>query len=486
MGVEFIWKPELHGGPVIFQNLSGVHGGYEETKTFLDILHETWSYEVLQACHQKSKWYGTVAEQLRECGFLQTPEQCQTKFKSLQKSHLKVKNGHVLDSCRSYKEMDALINSRASASPTISPEEAPSSSVQERDIMEIEPQESTGWEPEEDSQEALVEDSGSERMSEEEIIQEPEFQGPPGLLQNPSDFEIESSIKEDTTQVICKDMEQHTAFVEKSKRVVFQNVDPGKYHKRDYISGRQWENLHGIGQGKLVHQPRDLGKAIVHQRPFVGKRPFRLLRYGESFRRSERLMCRMTHQKENPSKCSVCGKCFGRSRSLVQHQRIHTGEKPFKCLNCGKSFTTPPTLVPAREFIQERKTTHVESVGNAAARAPVSLYTREPTLDRSPTSVVSAGGASPTVRTSVPTRESTLARIPTSVWTVRKVSITVGDFARTGEYTPGRSPTGAASVADISARVLCSLNFGRFTSEKSCCHPCQYSAPRRTPSRGRN
>ena len=95
--------------------------------------------------------------------------------------------------------MDALINSRASASPTISPEEAPSSSVQETDIMEIEPQESTGWEPEEDSQEALVENSGSERMSEEEIIQEPEFQGPPGLLQNPSDFEIESSIKEETT-----------------------------------------------------------------------------------------------------------------------------------------------------------------------------------------------------------------------------------------------------------------------------------------------
>ena len=49
-------------------------------------------------------------------------------------------------------------------------------------------------------------------------------------------------------------------------------------------------------------------------------------------------MCRMTHQKENPSKCSVCGKCFGRSRSLVRHQRIHTGEKPFKCLDCGKSF----------------------------------------------------------------------------------------------------------------------------------------------------
>ncbi|XP_006071205.3 zinc finger protein with KRAB and SCAN domains 2 isoform X2 [Bubalus bubalis] len=316
----------------------GVHWGYEETKTFLDILHETRFYEALQACHRKSKLYGAVAEQLRECGFLRTPEQCRTKFKSLQKSYRKVKNGHVLESCAFYKEMDALINSRASAAPTSSPEEAPSPSGQEREDMEIEPQEPTVWEPEEDSQEALVEDSGSERMSEEEIMQEPEFQGPPCLLQSPSDFEIESSIKEDATQVICKDMEQHRAFIEKSKRVVSQNVDPGKYCKRDCISGRQWENLHGIRQGKLMPQPRDLGKAVVHQRPLVGKRPFRLLRYGESFGRSARLMCRMTHQKENPSKCSVCGKCFGRSRSLVRHQRIHTGEKPFKCLDCGKSF----------------------------------------------------------------------------------------------------------------------------------------------------
>ena len=166
--------------------MAGVHWGYEETKTFLDILHETRFYEALQACHRKSKLYGAVAEQLRECGFLRTPEQCRTKFKSLQKSYRKVKNGHVLESCAFYKEMDALINSRASAAPTSSPEEAPSPSGQEREDMEIEPQEPTVWEPEEDSQEALVEDSGSERMSEEEIMQEPEFQGPPCLLQSPS------------------------------------------------------------------------------------------------------------------------------------------------------------------------------------------------------------------------------------------------------------------------------------------------------------
>ncbi|XP_035946371.1 zinc finger protein with KRAB and SCAN domains 2 [Halichoerus grypus] len=338
MGIEFIRKSEIRGAPVLFQNLSGVHWGYEETKTFLDILRETRFYEALQACHRKSKLYGAVAEQLRECGFLRTPEQCRTKFKSLQKSYRKVKNGHVLESCAFYKEMDALINARASAPSTTTPEEVPSPSGQEGEDVETEPQEPTGWEPEEASQEAMIEDSGSERMSEEEIVQESEFQGPLGLLQSPSDFEIGGSIKEDTTQVIYKDLEQHRALIEKSKRVISQNADPGKYRKRECNSGRQWETLQGFRQGKLTSQPRDLGKAVVHPRPFMGKRPYRLLKYGESFGRNARLMCRMTHQKENPYKCSVCGKCFGRSRSLIRHQRIHTGEKPFKCLDCGKSF----------------------------------------------------------------------------------------------------------------------------------------------------
>ncbi|XP_003478258.1 zinc finger protein with KRAB and SCAN domains 2 [Cavia porcellus] len=337
MGIEFIHKPEIHGAPVLYQNLSGVHWGYEETKTFLDILHETRFYEALQACHRKSKLYGAVAEQLRECGFLRTPEQCRTKFKSLQKSYRKVKNGHVLESCAFYKEMDALINSRASAPSTNSPEVL-SSSGQETGPIEVETQESTGWEPEETSQEAIIEDSGNERMSEEEVIQEQEFQGPPGLLQTPNDFEIGSSSKEDPTQVIYKNIEPHKTLIEKSKRIVSQNTDPSRYHKRECISGRQWENFQGIRQGKLMLQPRDLGKAVMHQRPLMGRRPYRLLKYGESFGRSARLMCRMTHQKENPYKCSVCGKCFGRSRSLIRHQRIHTGEKPFKCLDCGKSF----------------------------------------------------------------------------------------------------------------------------------------------------
>ncbi|XP_077616419.1 zinc finger protein with KRAB and SCAN domains 2 [Crocuta crocuta] len=335
-GVAFIRKSEIRGAPVLFQNLSGVHWGYEETKTFLDILRETRFYEALQACHRKSKLYGAVAEQLRECGFLRTPEQCRTKFKSLQKSYRKVKNGHVLESCAFYKEMDALINARAPAPSTDTPDEVPSPSAQEGEAVEMEAQGPTGWEPEETSQEATGEDSGSERMSEEESVPESEFQGPPGLLQSPRDFEI-GNIKEDATQVMYKDMEQHRALIEKPTRVVSQNADPGKYRRRECISGRPWESLQAVRQGKPVSQPRDLGRAVVHPRPFMGRRPSRLLKYGEGFRNA-RLMCRVTHQKENPYQCGVCGKCFGRSRSLIRHQRIHTGEKPFKCLDCGKSF----------------------------------------------------------------------------------------------------------------------------------------------------
>ncbi|XP_065780604.1 zinc finger protein with KRAB and SCAN domains 2 isoform X2 [Muntiacus reevesi] len=324
------WREQQQWG-LEDEKIAGVHWSYEETKTFLAILKESRFYETLQACPRNSQVYGAVAEWLRECGFLRTPEQCRTKFKSLQKSYRKVRNGHVLEPCAFFEDMDALLNPAAHASSTDKP----------REILSLPRLKRIGISAKEQinlvEEEEAAEESDGDEMG-VEFIRKPELHGGPVIFQNLSDFEIESSIKEDATQVICKDMEQHRAFIEKSKRVISQNVDPGKYRKRDCISGRQWENLHGIRQGKLMPQPRDLGKAVVHQRPLVGKRPFRLLRYGENFGRSARLMCRMTHQKENPSKCSVCGKCFGRSRSLVRHQRIHTGEKPFKCLNCGKSF----------------------------------------------------------------------------------------------------------------------------------------------------
>ncbi|XP_039696119.1 zinc finger protein with KRAB and SCAN domains 2 [Pteropus medius] len=328
MGIEFLRKAGLRAAPVLFQNLSGVHWGYEETKTFLDILRETRFYEALQACHRKSKLYGAVAEQLRECGFLRTPEQCRTKFKSLQKSYRKARSGPVLEPCAFYREMDALINARA---PRPTPGGAPCPSGREREGMRIEPQDPTGWEPEQPSPGATAGDSASERLSREEAMPEPEHQGPAG------DFTVGVSVKEDATQ-IEDDAEQARALTEKARRAAPQNPDPGRAHRGDGTSGRPWGALQGVRRGKPACRPRDTGRAVAHQRPCTGRGPHRPLRCGDGSARGARLGCRATRQKENAHKCRVCGKCFGRSRSLARHQRTHTGDKPFRCLDCGQSF----------------------------------------------------------------------------------------------------------------------------------------------------
>ncbi|XP_015996301.2 zinc finger protein with KRAB and SCAN domains 2 [Rousettus aegyptiacus] len=358
MGIEFLRKAGLRAAPVLFQNLSGVHWGYEETKTFLDILRETRFYEALQACHRKSKLYGAVAERLRECGFLRTPEQCRTKFKSLQKSYRKARSGHVLEPCAFYREMDALINARAPG-PTLGV--APCPSGQEREGMGMEPQDAAGWEPEPPSPAATAGDSGSERLSGEEAVPEPERQGPAG------DFGVGVSIKEDATRV--KDgMEQARALTEKARRTAPQNPDPGRARRGHGASGRPWGALQGVRRGKL-------GRAAAQPRPCAGRRPHRPLRCGDGCARGARLGCRTTRQKENAHECGVCGKSFGRSRSLARHQRTHAGDKPFRCLDCGQSFNDSSNLgAHQRAHAGEKPSRCAEcgqrSTGGAHGRAP--------------------------------------------------------------------------------------------------------------------
>lgn len=175
-GAGKAWREQQQWG-LEDEKVAGVHWSYEETKTFLAILRESRFYETLQACPRNSQVYGAVAEWLRECGFLRTPEQCRTKFKSLQKSYRKARSGHVLEPCAFYREMDALINARAPG-PTLG--DAPCPSGQEREGMGMEPQDAAGWEPEPPSPAATAGDSGSERLSGEEAVPEPERQGPAG------------------------------------------------------------------------------------------------------------------------------------------------------------------------------------------------------------------------------------------------------------------------------------------------------------------
>lgn len=121
--------------------MAGVHWGYEETKTYLAILSETQFYEALRNCHRNSQLYGAVAERLWEYGFLRTPEQCRTKFKSLQTSYRKVKNGQAPETCPFFEEMDALVSARVVVPPSDSQEEETASCpIQETSETEAEKQ----------------------------------------------------------------------------------------------------------------------------------------------------------------------------------------------------------------------------------------------------------------------------------------------------------------------------------------------------------
>lgn len=147
--------------------MAGVHWGYEETKTYLAILSETQFYEALRNCHRNSQLYGAVAERLWEYGFLRTPEQCRTKFKSLQTSYRKVKNGQAPETCPFFEEMDALVSARVAA---------PLSDGQEEDIAFCPIQETSEAETEKQVEEA---DEASEEDSEDD---EEDTELPPGAV----------------------------------------------------------------------------------------------------------------------------------------------------------------------------------------------------------------------------------------------------------------------------------------------------------------
>lgn len=170
------WREQQQWG-LEDEKIAGVHWSYEETKTFLAILKESRFYETLQACPRNSQVYGAVAEWLRECGFLRTPEQCRTKFKSLQKSYRKVRNGHMLEPCAFFEDMDALLNPAAHASSTDKPKEMIPLPRLKR--IAISGKEHISLVEEEEA----AEDSDGDEMG-VEFIRKSEIHGAPVLFQN--------------------------------------------------------------------------------------------------------------------------------------------------------------------------------------------------------------------------------------------------------------------------------------------------------------
>ncbi|XP_046519235.1 zinc finger and SCAN domain-containing protein 20 isoform X2 [Equus quagga] len=159
--------------------VSGVHWGYEETKTFLAILSESPFSEKLRTCHQNRQVYRAIAERLRARGFLRTLEQCRYRVKNLLRNYRKAKSSHPPGTCPFYEELEALVRARTVIRATDHPGEAVALPRLGDSDAEMDEQEEGSWEPEE-----TAEDCNGDDLATDESAQRPRIPGGPALFQS--------------------------------------------------------------------------------------------------------------------------------------------------------------------------------------------------------------------------------------------------------------------------------------------------------------
>ncbi|XP_032153588.1 zinc finger and SCAN domain-containing protein 29 isoform X2 [Sapajus apella] len=323
MDLEAIPQDPNSAAPVLFRSPSGVHWGYEETKTYLAILSETQFYEALQNCHRNSQLYGAVAERLWEYGFLRTPEQCRTKFKSLQTSYRKVKNGQAPETCPFFEEMDALV---------------------------------------------LKLDLRMKRIQNGIFLRKYNcighyLQGLKGKFSSIL-IKVSHQVENPYKCADCGKSFSRSARLIRHRRIhtgekPYKCLDCGKSFRdsSNFITHRRihtGEKPYQCGEcGKRFNQSSSL---IIHQRTHTGEKPYQCEECGKSFNNSSHFSAhRRIHTGERPHVCPDCGKSFSKSSDLRAHHRTHTGEKPYGCHDCGKCFSKSSALNKHREIHAREK-----------------------------------------------------------------------------------------------------------------------------------
>ncbi|XP_048645254.1 zinc finger protein 205 isoform X7 [Marmota marmota marmota] len=101
------------------------------------------------------------------------------------------------------------------------------------------------------------------------------------------------------------------------------------------------------GKGEAASSSRQTGAEKEEKRgPGSGEKPYACTDCGKRFGRSSHLIQhQIIHTGEKPYTCPSCWKSFSHHSTLIQHQRIHTGEKPYVCDRCAKRFTRRSDLV---------------------------------------------------------------------------------------------------------------------------------------------
>ncbi|XP_060222505.1 zinc finger protein 60-like isoform X2 [Meriones unguiculatus] len=125
-----------------------------------------------------------------------------------------------------------------------------------------------------------------------------------------------------------------------------------------------------------AHECKECGKYFgcssaltQHQSVHTGEKPYECKECGKAFRLHKQLSRHQkSHSGEKPFKCDECGKAFYLPTLLKCHKTVHTAEKPFECEECGKSFKRLSHLVGHRTVHANVKPYECNECGKAFNR----------------------------------------------------------------------------------------------------------------------